>query len=99
MTGICGLVGREADDLESKAKTILSLMEDRGLKSRTFVQSLPDREKSRLESAIPPMLSRSVIQPYRWLLTEFSSATIKDTAILRQQVPAVSYSQLEPLPF
>ncbi len=45
MTGICGLVGREADDLESKAKTILSLMEDRGLKSRTFVQSLPDREK------------------------------------------------------
>ena len=45
MTGICGLVGREADDLESKAETILSLMEDRGLKSRTFVQSLPDREK------------------------------------------------------
>ncbi len=45
MTGICGLVGREADDLESKAKTILSLMEDRGLKSRTFVQSLPDKEK------------------------------------------------------
>ncbi len=45
MTGICGLVGREADDLESKAKTILSLMQDRGLKSRTFVQSLPDREK------------------------------------------------------
>src|SRR5712664_2362599 len=44
MTGICGLVGRE-DDLESKAKTILSLMESRGLKSRTFVQSLPDREK------------------------------------------------------
>src|SRR5260370_32856829 len=45
MTGICGLVGREADDLESKANTILSLMEDRGLKSRTFVQSFPDREK------------------------------------------------------
>src|SRR6266851_7142901 len=45
MTGICGLVGREVDDLESKAKTILSLMEGRGLKSRTFVQSLPDREK------------------------------------------------------
>jgi len=45
MTGICGLVGREADDLESKAKTILSLMEDRGLKSRTLVQSLPNREK------------------------------------------------------
>ncbi len=45
MTGICGLVGREADDLESKAKNILSIMEDRGLKSRTFVQSLPDREK------------------------------------------------------
>ncbi|TMI17809.1 hypothetical protein E6H32_07450 [Candidatus Bathyarchaeota archaeon] len=46
MTGICGLVGREADDLESKAKTMLSLMEDRGLKSRTLVQSLPDREKT-----------------------------------------------------
>ena len=45
MTGICGFVGREADDLESKAKTILSLMEDRGLKSRTLVQSLPNREK------------------------------------------------------
>src|SRR5881296_2498086 len=46
MTGICGLVGREADDLESKAKTMLSLMEDRVLKSRTLVQSLPDREKT-----------------------------------------------------
>ena len=46
MTCICGLVGREADDLESKAKTMLSLMEDRGLKSRTLVQSLPDREKT-----------------------------------------------------
>jgi asparagine synthase (glutamine-hydrolysing) len=45
MTGICGLVGREVYDLESKAKSILSIMEDRGLKSRTFAQSLPDREK------------------------------------------------------
>jgi asparagine synthase (glutamine-hydrolysing) len=45
MTGICGLVGREVYDLESKAKNILSLMEDRGLKSQTFVQTLPDREK------------------------------------------------------
>ena len=45
MTGICGLLGREADDLESKAKIILSLMQDRGLKSRTFVQILPYREK------------------------------------------------------
>ena len=45
MTGICGLAGREADDLESKVRTILSLMQIRGRKSRTFVQSLPNGEK------------------------------------------------------
>src|SRR5256712_5125366 len=45
MTGICGLVGREADDLESKAKTILSLMQMRGPKSQTFSQSVPNGEK------------------------------------------------------
>ena len=45
MTGICGLIGREADDLESKAKTILSLMRNRGSESRTISQSVPGREK------------------------------------------------------
>jgi len=45
MTGICGLVGREADDLGSKAKTILSQMQNRGLKSRSFSQSVLDGEK------------------------------------------------------
>jgi asparagine synthase (glutamine-hydrolysing) len=45
MTGICGLVGREADDLESKAKTILALMQIRGPKSRTFSQFLSNGEK------------------------------------------------------
>ncbi len=45
MTGICGLIGREADDLESKAKTILSLMQNRGPISQTFSQSLPDGEQ------------------------------------------------------
>jgi len=45
MTGICGLVGREADDLESKAKTILSQMQNRGLKSHSFSQSVLDGEK------------------------------------------------------
>src|SRR3989442_12200605 len=45
MTGICGLVGREADDLESKAKNILSLMRNRGSESRTASQSAPDGKK------------------------------------------------------
>ena len=45
MTGICGLIGGEADDLESKAKNILSLMRIRGSDSRTFSQSNPSREK------------------------------------------------------
>jgi asparagine synthase (glutamine-hydrolysing) len=45
MTGICGLTGREADDLESKAKTILSLMRNRGSESRTFSQNAPSGEK------------------------------------------------------
>src|SRR5256712_8038315 len=45
MTGICGLIGREADDLESKAKTILSLMRNRGSESRTFLQTVPGGEK------------------------------------------------------
>src|SRR2546428_904575 len=41
MTGICGLVGRDASDLESKAKAILSLMRTRGSESRTFSQNVP----------------------------------------------------------
>ncbi len=45
MTGICGLTGRDSDDLESKAKNILSLMRNRGAESRTFTQSLPNGEK------------------------------------------------------
>src|SRR5437867_1460544 len=45
MTGICGLIGREADDLESKAKNILSLMRYRGSESRTVSQSAPDGKK------------------------------------------------------
>ena len=44
MTGICGLIGREADDLESKAKTILSLMRNRGSESRTISQNVPSGE-------------------------------------------------------
>jgi asparagine synthase (glutamine-hydrolysing) len=45
MTGICGLIGREEDDLKTKAGTILAQMRNRGPKSRTFSQSLPDGEK------------------------------------------------------
>ncbi len=45
MTGICGLIGREADDLEPKGKTILSLMRNRGSESRTFSQTVPGGEK------------------------------------------------------
>src|SRR5437899_2868654 len=45
MTGICGLIGRGADDLESKAKIILSLMRNRGSESRTFLQTVPGGEK------------------------------------------------------
>jgi len=45
MTGICGLLGREADDLGSKAKAILSLMRIRGSKSQSFSQSVPNGEK------------------------------------------------------
>jgi asparagine synthase (glutamine-hydrolysing) len=45
MTGICGLVGREADDLESKAETILSSMYLRGSKSQTFSQNISNGEK------------------------------------------------------
>jgi asparagine synthase (glutamine-hydrolysing) len=45
MTGICGLVGQESDDLESKAKSILSLMRTRGSDSRTFSQTVLDGEK------------------------------------------------------
>ena len=44
MTGICGLIGREADDLESKVKTILSLMRNRGSESRTISQNVPSGE-------------------------------------------------------
>jgi len=45
MTGICGLVGPETDDLESKAETILSLMQIRGPKSQTSSQNGPSGEK------------------------------------------------------
>ncbi len=45
MTGICALIGGESDDLESKAKNILSLMRTRGSDSRTFSQSVPGGEK------------------------------------------------------
>jgi len=45
MTGICALVGGESDDLESKAKNVLSLMRTRGSDSRTFSQSVPGGEK------------------------------------------------------
>jgi len=45
MTGICGLIGRELDDLESTAKSILSLMRNRGTKSRTLSQSVADGKK------------------------------------------------------
>ncbi len=45
MTGICALIGGESDDLESKAKSILSLMRTRGSDSRTFSQSVPGGEK------------------------------------------------------
>jgi asparagine synthase (glutamine-hydrolysing) len=45
MTGICGLIGRETEDLESKAQSILHLMRIRGSESRTFSQSVPDQEK------------------------------------------------------
>jgi asparagine synthase (glutamine-hydrolysing) len=45
MTGICGLKGREADDLESKAKDLLSLMRKRGSESQTFSQSVASNEK------------------------------------------------------
>src|SRR5207245_9162745 len=44
MTGICGLIGREADDLESKARTVLSLIRNGGSESRTISQSVPGRE-------------------------------------------------------
>ena len=45
MTGICGLIGQELDDLESKAKNILSLMRNRGTKSRTLSESVADGKK------------------------------------------------------
>jgi asparagine synthase (glutamine-hydrolysing) len=45
MTGICGLIGREKDDLESKAQSILHLMRIRGSESRTFSQGVPSEEK------------------------------------------------------
>src|SRR3989440_1941809 len=45
MTGICGLIGRELDDLESTAKSILSLMRNRGTKSRTLSESVADGKK------------------------------------------------------
>jgi asparagine synthase (glutamine-hydrolysing) len=45
MTGICGLAGREEDDLESKANTILSQMQSRGTNCHTFSQSVINGEK------------------------------------------------------
>src|SRR2546430_10166895 len=45
MTGICGLIGRETDNLESKAQSILHLMRIRGPESRTFSQGVPIKEK------------------------------------------------------
>ena len=45
MTGICGLVGPETDDLESKAKTMLSLMQIRGSKSQTWSRSFSNGGK------------------------------------------------------
>ena len=45
MTGICGLRGWEVEDLESKAKTILSLMRNRGPESRMTSQNVPGGEK------------------------------------------------------
>jgi asparagine synthase (glutamine-hydrolysing) len=44
MTGICGLIGRETDDLESKAKILLSEMKIRGQESTVFSQTLPERD-------------------------------------------------------
>jgi asparagine synthase (glutamine-hydrolysing) len=45
MTGICALVGREAEDLESKANTILSQMQNRGPNCHTFSQGVLNGEK------------------------------------------------------
>jgi asparagine synthase (glutamine-hydrolysing) len=45
MTGICGLIGPDVDDLESKAKTILTLTRNRGTESQTFSQNLPDGQR------------------------------------------------------
>jgi len=45
MTGICGLIGRDMEDLESRAKNVLSLMRNRGTTSRIFSRSLPIGEK------------------------------------------------------
>ena len=45
MTGICGLIGQDSDDLESEAKNILALMRRRGSESRTFQHSVGNGEK------------------------------------------------------
>ncbi|HEV2119794.1 MAG TPA: asparagine synthase-related protein [Candidatus Bathyarchaeia archaeon] len=45
MTGICGLIGRESADLESKTKIILPLMRNRGSESQTFSQSVASGER------------------------------------------------------
>src|SRR5690349_5776983 len=45
MTGICGLIGEGADDLEARANSILSAMRNRGAKSRTFSRTLQSGEK------------------------------------------------------
>jgi asparagine synthase (glutamine-hydrolysing) len=45
MTGICGLIGREATDLETKTNSVLSLMRNRGAKSRTVSRIIHNEEK------------------------------------------------------
>ncbi|HWY28931.1 MAG TPA: asparagine synthase-related protein, partial [Candidatus Sulfotelmatobacter sp.] len=45
MTGICGLVGQGADDLEARANNMLSSMRIRGAKSRTFSRTLQSGKK------------------------------------------------------
>jgi asparagine synthetase B (glutamine-hydrolysing) len=44
MTGICGLIGRNGDDLQSKVRTILSLMRTRGPTSQAFSQESSNGE-------------------------------------------------------
>jgi asparagine synthase (glutamine-hydrolysing) len=45
MTGICGLIGREANDLEARTNSVLTLMRNRGAKSRTVSRIIHNEEK------------------------------------------------------